>query len=101
MNNCDWQQEGVFGEHVPVRVTFEGIHDKEPHLFHLAGSAKGAALTIRDSQGYLVRAGESQPVISSHKNASGIKYTLNLAPNGEPLTSGNYYAALSFKLNYE
>ncbi|PHM39780.1 minor pilin subunit PapH [Xenorhabdus mauleonii] len=101
LKNCDWEQEKHAEKRVPIHVTFDGVRDKETHLFRLSGGVRGAALFINDAQGHLVRAGKSYPVIFGSNHQSGMKYSLNLVPNGEPLVQGSYYAVLSFKLSYE
>ncbi|MDE9538669.1 fimbrial protein [Xenorhabdus bovienii] len=99
--NCSLAKQSNSEYQLPVRITFEGQRDLKPHWFHLSGSTQGAVLTIHDSRGYLVRSGESLPAIPVYGNGHELKYKLSLIPNGEPLSPGNYYTALRFKLNYE
>ncbi|MEQ2024452.1 fimbrial protein [Xenorhabdus szentirmaii] len=101
LENCDWEKGKNTEKRAPMHVTFDGVRDKETHLFRLSGGVKGAALSINDAQGHLIHAGKRYPIISGGNNQSGMKYILNLVPNGEPLVQGSYYAVLSFKLAYE
>ncbi|SFN76904.1 fimbrial protein [Xenorhabdus japonica] len=101
LTHCSLAKQSNAGYQLPVKISFEGQRDTEPHWFYLSGNAQGAVLTIHDSKGYLVREGEILPTTPIYGNGQQLKYKLSLISNGKPLLPGHYYAALRFKINYE
>jgi type 1 fimbria pilin len=84
-----------------VRVTFDGVRGEAPDHFTVTGQATGVDLQILDSEGYTARAGEVLPPQQLYGNAQGLDYTLRVIRNGLPLSAGDYYAALRFRVDYE
>lgn len=84
-----------------IRVTFDGVQGDSPDKFLLTGQAKGINLQIRNSQGYSAQAGEAMPPLLLNGDEDSLNYTLYIVRNGQPLTAGDYYAALRFKVDYE
>ncbi|ELZ5938833.1 MULTISPECIES: fimbrial protein [Providencia] len=82
------------------RITFDGPHEKG--LFGVSGQAKGVGLLIqRDNDGEIVIPGQG---MSSNQLVEGNReliYQLRLVANHRPLSSGQYYSQLRFKLDYE
>ena len=84
-----------------VRVTFDGAHGETPDKFSLSGQAQGINLQILDNQGYVARPGRVMPALLLTGNEESLDYTLRVIRNGRVLKTGNYYAALRFKVDYE
>lgn len=84
-----------------LRITFEGQRGETPERFSVTGRAKGADLQILDSTGFVARAGEVMPALQIYGNEQALYYTLRLVRNALPLSAGEYYAVLLFKVNYE
>lgn len=100
--NCDLgSRGGKFFTGYNIRLTFDGLRGKEPEGFYLSGKERGVSLQIRDSQGNFAVPGKVMPPQVLKGNDPGLKYHLRLVRNGEPLQSGDYYAVLRFKIDYE
>ncbi len=84
-----------------VRVTFDGLQGETPDKFSLTGQAEGINLQILDNQGYPARVGKVMPPLLLNGNEEGLDYTLRVVRNGQPLKTGDYYAAVRFKVDYE
>ncbi|ECD5144123.1 type 1 fimbrial protein [Salmonella enterica subsp. enterica serovar Caracas] len=86
----------------PVRVRFDGIRGPEPWMFRTQGSATGIALMLRDERQEVVYPGVYLPVLYQKAyNQQVLKYQIELIPNGEHVTSGDYSATLRFNIVYE
>jgi len=84
-----------------IRVTFDGIQGEMPDRFSLSGQARGISLQITDNNGFSARPGKIMPPLLLNGGEEGLNYKLRIVRNGQPLHSGNYYAALRFKVDYE
>ncbi|ECZ5471650.1 type 1 fimbrial protein [Salmonella enterica subsp. houtenae serovar 44:z36,[z38]:-] len=86
----------------PVRVRFDGIRGREPWMFQTQGEAKGVALMLRDERQEIVYPGEYLPAqYQKAYNQQVLKYRIELVPDGERLTAGDYSAVLRFNIDYE
>lgn len=88
----DWQH---------VRVTFDGVPDREGRSFAATGSSQGVALHITDSEGRESSPGVPMALIplSSAKDQV-LHYTLQLIGNNQPMLVGSHSAAVRFRLEY-
>lgn len=93
-------RQGVFAV-THLRITFEGLRGETPERFSVTGRAKGADLQILDSTGFVARAGEVMPALQIYGNEQALYYTLRLVRNSLPLSAGENYAVLRFKVDYE
>lgn len=93
------------GEKLPdwkhVRVTFDGVPDREGRSFAATGSSQGVALHITDSEGRESAPGVPMPLmpLTSAKDQV-LHYTLQLVGNNQPMSVGSHSAAVRFRLEY-
>lgn len=88
----DWQH---------VRVTFDGVPDREGRSFAATGSSQGIALHIIDSEGRESSPGVSMPLMSlTGARDQVLHYTLQLVGNNQPMSVGSHSAAVRFRLEY-
>jgi type 1 fimbria pilin len=79
-------------------ITFEG--DNDSGLFGVKGEAKGIALKISDARGNVVIPGEALPAEPLSPGTMVLNYILRLVSDGKILRSGNYNAAIRFRIDY-
>lgn len=84
-----------------VTVSFDGMRGKDPDRFSLTGQARGIELQIQDSQGYPAYVGEAMPPQVLTGEGQHLQYSLRLVRNADPLQTGDYYAAVRLKVDYE
>ncbi|MBF2750900.1 type 1 fimbrial protein [Enterobacter bugandensis] len=84
-----------------MRITFEGVRGETHERFSVTGRAKGIDLQIFDSTGFVARAGKVMPALEIYGNEQALDYTFRLVRSTVPLSAGDYYAALRFKVDYE
>lgn len=102
LRDCELSRTGErFYTASRVRVTFDGAQGETPDKFSLSGLAQGINLQILDNQGYAARPGRVMPALLLTGNEESLDYTLRIIRNGQALKTGNYYAALRFKVDYE
>lgn len=98
LQGCDLAETGKQSR---VRVTFDGLQGEAPDRFSLIGKAEGINLRILDKYGYTARVGKVMSPLLLTENGGDLDYTLQIVRNDQPLKAGNYYAILSFKIDYE
>ncbi|MGN2500507.1 fimbrial protein [Serratia bockelmannii] len=85
-----------------VRIRFDGLRGKNAAWFQPAGSSRGMALVLRDERNEVLYPGEySQAIFDRSHNQQLLNFTLEWVPDGNPLSAGDYYAALRFNVDYE
>ncbi|WP_254444123.1 fimbrial protein [Klebsiella oxytoca] len=84
-----------------ARVIFEGNRGETAEHFMISGQATGVDLQIFDRAGDIARVGEALPLQQLYGKSNELDYTLRIIRNGKPLSAGNYYAALRFRVDYE
>lgn len=84
-----------------IRVTFNGVRGETPERFAVVGQAQGIDLQITDSDGYPARQGQPMPPLFVRGNEEELKYTLQVLRNSRPLSAGDYYSVLQFRIDYE
>lgn len=87
----DWQH---------VRVTFDGLTDREGRSFAAVGSSQGVALHITDAQGRESIPGVPMSLTPVTGSSQVLHYTLRLVGNERPISVGSHRAAVSFRLEY-
>ena len=88
----DWQH---------VRVTFDGVPDRQGRSFAANGSSQGVAFHIIDAQGHESLPGVPMAMIPlSSARDQVLHYTLKLVGNDQPLSVGSHRAAVRFRLEY-
>jgi len=88
----DWQH---------VRVTFDGVPDRQGRSFAANGSSQGVAFHIIDAQGRESLPGVPMAMIPlSSARDQVLHYTLKLVGNDQPLSVGSHRAAVRFRLEY-
>ncbi|WP_154753648.1 fimbrial protein [Erwinia sorbitola] len=80
------------------KITFDGQNDSG--LFSINGQAKGVALEIIDSNGFVASPGNPLPVSNILSGNMQLNYSLRLVSNKQALRPGNYSSALRFKMDY-
>ncbi|WP_338152643.1 fimbrial protein [Pseudomonas endophytica] len=105
--NCSLSRENPNrpGESLPdwqhVRVTFEGVSDREGRSFAAFGSSRGVALHILDELGQESAPGVPMPMVAlSSSKEQVLHYTLRLVGNDQPMSVGSHSAAVRFRLEY-
>lgn len=88
---ADWQH---------VRVTFEGVSDREGRSFAAFGSSQGVALHITDAEGRESVPGVPMPLAPVTGNNQVLHYTLRLVGNDRPVSVGTHRASVRFRLEY-
>ena len=87
----DWQH---------VRVTFDGVTDREGRSFAAFGTSQGVALLITDAAGRESMPGVPMPLTPVAGNHQVLHYTLRLVGNDRPVSVGTHRAAVRFRLEY-
>lgn len=88
----DWQH---------IRVTFDGVPDRQGRSFAANGSSQGVAFHIIDAQGHESLPGVPMAMIPlSSAQDQVLHYTLKLVGNNQPLSVGSHRAAVRFRLEY-
>lgn len=87
----DWQH---------VRVTFEGLSDREGRSFASSGTSRGVALHITDSQGRESTPGIPMPMTPLSGEDQSLHYIVQLVGNDQPMAVGSHRAAVRFRLEY-
>lgn len=87
----DWQH---------VRVTFEGLSDREGRSFAASGSSEGVALHITDLQGRESIPGVAMPMIPLTGEDQTLHFIVQLVGNDRPMAVGAHRAAVRFRLEY-
>ncbi|MDK2376793.1 MULTISPECIES: fimbrial protein [Serratia] len=99
LSDCELER---FGRQLPdlknFQVTFDG--DSEGGLFTVQGTASGVALKISDLGGNIARPGKPLPLETINPQSMVLSYAVNLVANNHILTSGEYFSAIRFKLDY-
>ena len=92
------------GEYLPdwqhVRVTFEGLTDREGRSFAAQGSSQGVALHITDMQGRESIPGVPMPMTPVSAGDQALHYIVQLVGNNRPMVVGAHRAAVRFRLEY-
>lgn len=83
-----------------VRVTFEGLTDREGRSFAAIGSSQGVALRITDVSGRESIPGVPMDLMQLTGDDQELHYALQLISNGRPLAVGSYRAAVRVRLEY-
>ncbi|WP_372240964.1 fimbrial protein [Pseudomonas sp. FSL R10-1350] len=88
----DWQH---------IRVTFDGVSDRQGLSFAANGSSQGVAFHITDAEGRESFPGVPMTMIPlSSVRDQVLHYTLKLVGNNQPLSVGSHRAAVRFRLEY-
>ncbi|CAI1912204.1 PAP fimbrial minor pilin protein precursor [Serratia fonticola] len=99
LSDCELDR---FGRQLPdlknFQVTFDG--DSEGGLFTVQGTVSGVALKISDLGGNIARPGKPLPLETINPQSMVLSYAVNLVANNHILTSGEYFSAIRFKLDY-
>ncbi len=90
-NLPDWQH---------LRVTFEGLSDRDGRSFAAEGSSEGVALHITDLQGHESTPGVPMPMMPSAGQDQALHYIVQLVGNERPMAVGAHRAAVRFRLEY-
>lgn len=96
LRNCELVKTGSH-----IRVTFDGSQGEKAETFLLSGQAKGVELQILDNHGCFAYVGKAMHPLLLDSNDYSLDYTLRIVRNGHNLKSGEYYAVLRFKIDYE
>lgn len=80
------------------RATFDG--DNERDLFALAGTARGVALELVDSEGSIAHPGLPLPPGTLVEGEQQLNYTLRLVGNRKALDAGSFRTTLRFRMDY-
>ena len=92
------------GEYLPdwqhVRVTFEGLTDREGRSFAAQGTSQGVALHITDRQGRESMPGVPMPMMPVTSGDQALHYIVQLVGNNQPMAVGAHRAAVRFRLEY-
>ncbi|MFJ7883522.1 fimbrial protein [Pseudomonas sp. NPDC096917] len=92
------------GEYLPdwqhVRVTFDGLTDREGRSFAAQGSSQGVALHITDMQGRESVPGVPMPMAPISADDLSLHYIVQLVGNNQPMVVGAHRAAVRFRLEY-
>lgn len=92
------------GQYLPdwehVRVTFEGMSDRQGRSFAAVGSSQGVALNITDVNGRESVPGVPMSLTPLTGEDQVLHYTLRLIGNGSPMAVGTHRAAIRFRLEY-
>ena len=84
-----------------IRVTFNGVRGETPERFAVVGQAQGIDLQITDRDGYPARQGHPMLPLFVRGNEEELNYTLQVLRNSRPLSAGDYYSVLQFRIDYE
>jgi type 1 fimbria pilin len=96
--NCTTEKINSPSEWQGFMVTFDGEEDN--NNFAVNGSASGVSLQIIDSGGNIARPGQSLPPGNIVPGEMKLDYKINLVGNHKNIDSGDYFAAIRFKLDY-
>ena len=92
------------GQYLPdsehVRVTFEGLTDREGRSFAALGSSQGVALHITDANGQESIPGVPMDLTPLAGEDMVLNYVLQLVGNDQPMAVGSHRAAVRFRLEY-
>lgn len=80
------------------QVTFDGHADGE--LFGINGEASGVALEIIDLEGNVARPGKPLPWMNVPLGDYRLNYVMKIMANRQPLSAGNFYSSVRFKMDY-
>lgn len=83
-----------------VRVTFDGVPDREGRSFATFGTSQGVTLRITDAEGQESVPGLPMPLKFVSGSDQVLHYTLRLVGNNRPVSAGAHRAALRFRLEY-
>lgn len=78
-------------------TTFDG--PAEDGLFRING-AKGVGLQIVDTDGNIATPGKALPAGAEVNKSQQLNYTMRLVRNRDAIDSGDYHAAIRFKVDY-
>jgi type 1 fimbria pilin len=96
--NCTTEKINSSSEWQGFMVTFDGEADN--NNFAVNGSASGVALQITDAGGNIAYPGQSLPPGNIVPGDMKLDYKMNLIGNHKNIESGEYFAAIRFKLDY-
>lgn len=86
----------------PVRVRFDGLPGAHPGMFRTLGDAGGVALVLWDDRHERVYPGEYLPAVYQKAwSQQALRYRIELVPDGNRMSAGDYSAALRFSVDYE
>lgn len=83
-----------------VRVTFEGLTDREGRSFAALGSSQGVALHITDVNGRESTPGVPMDLTPLTGLDQTLHYVIQLVGNDRPMAVGAHRAAVRFRLEY-
>lgn len=83
-----------------VRVTFEGLTDREGRSFAALGSSQGVALHITDANGQESIPGVPMDLTPLAGEDMVLNYVLQLVGNDQPMAVESHRAAVRFRLEY-
>jgi fimbrial protein len=81
-----------------IRITFDG--DKSDGLFKVSGVASGVALELTDSNGKIIRPGETVPYQKLTADEIRLDYQIKLKTTMRELMVGDYQAILRYRVEY-
>ncbi|TQI79101.1 type 1 fimbria pilin [Serratia fonticola] len=86
-----------------VKVTFSGNEDvAQPGLFAVEGDAKGIAIYLEDDQGNQIKPEQEMRPVALTDGETLLNYKAYLqGPNFSLVEEGDFYAAVTFYLEYE
>lgn len=97
--NCDiYRWDSSLPNFSHFKITFDGL--RENKLFGIEGEATGVGLQITDSLGEIAIPGKTMSAINITPKDMLLKYSIRLVGNYQPLTTGNYYSNIKFKMDY-
>lgn len=83
-----------------VRVTFDGLTDREGRSFAAIGTSQGVALHITDMNGRESMPGVPMDLTPLSGGGQELRYVLQLVGNDRPMAVGTHRAAVRFRLEY-
>lgn len=79
-------------------MTFDGRADGE--FFGINGGASGIALEIIDLEGNAARPGKPLPLMNVPLGDYRLNYVMKVMANSRPLSAGDFYSSVRFKMDY-